>query len=184
METESIGRAEFDTIFEQYKDVVIQSAALCTRNQHTAEDIAQEVFLRFYIYIGHTKVDNAKSWLMTTAKNMAYNYVRDHFRETLIDVDAEVEELFGSIEGPESVFFEKLWNWETYECANTILDGLQRKNARWYHAVTLVYCMEKPQNEAAKCMGLSVDALQSMLYRAKRWIKRHYRKEFDYVDDM
>lgn len=59
---------EFNTVFELYQNIVVQAAALYTRNQHTAEDIAQEVFLRYYIYAGCGEVENVKGWLLTTAK--------------------------------------------------------------------------------------------------------------------
>ena len=30
-------------------------------------------------------------------------------------------------------------------------------------------------------MGMSLDSFQSMLYRAKNWIKKHYREEYDHI---
>lgn len=177
------GTADFDETYELYKNIVLQTAAFYTRNKYTAEDIMQEVFLRYYVYIKHAKVNKEKQWLLTTTKNMAYNYVRDHKRETLIDVNEQTEDFFGSDESTESLFFKKLWNIEVLSSTNTILDALFQKNEKWYDAVTLVYCMEKPQKEVAECMGMSVEALQSMLYRAKNWIKKHYKAEFERVDD-
>ncbi len=182
MGEESLRKAEFDTTYEKYKDVVLQTAVLCTHNQHTAEDIMQEVFLRYYIYMGHTKVTKVKAWLLITTKNMSYNYVRDHKRETLIDVDEQSADFFGSDNSAENIFFKKLWRWDVLSSTNTILDALYHKNQKWYDAVTLVYCMEKPNKEVAKCMGITEDALQGRLTRAKQWIKDNYSSEYNHIN--
>ena len=184
METEFKEKADFDAIFELYQNVVVQAAALYTRDLHTAEDIAQEVFLRYFIYIGSGTVDNVKGWLLTTARNLAYNYVRDHRKEFPLDIETEDEALLEYERSPEKVFFEKLWNADVLETTNTILSALARKNENWFNAVTLVYCMGKPQKEVAESMGITYEGLQSMLYRAKNWIKGNYREEFDCIDQV
>lgn len=177
----SLRKAEFDATYQEYKDIVLQTAMLSTHNRHTAEDIMQEVFLRYYIYMGHTEVTKAKSWLLVTAKNMSYNYVRDHKREILVDVDEQTAEYFGSDKSPEDKFFAKLWRWDILSSSNTILDALYKKNEKWYYAVILVYCMEQSNKEVAKCMGITEDALQGRLTRAKQWIKHNYSDEYNRI---
>lgn len=178
---EFIGRAGFHAIYEQYKDIVFQVACMYIKNWHMAEDITQEAFLRYYIYMEHTKIDNAKSWLITTTKNIALNYKRDMKRETPIDTDEYGEEYLGVEQSGETLVFRKMWNAEVVMSTSTILDALYRKNRRWYDAVTLVYCMEKPQKDVAECMGINMDTLYSMLYRAKNWIKKNYRSEYEQI---
>ena len=89
----------------------------------------------------------------------------------------------GSVEGGVESFVDKLWRSEVLLAADTILDALYRRNRRWYDAVTLAYCMEKPQKEVAACMDMSLESLQSMLYRARNWIKETYREEFDHIHE-
>lgn len=167
---------EFNTVFELYQNIVVQAAALYTRNQHTAEDIAQEVFLRYYIYAGCGEVENVKGWLLTTARNLAYNYVRDHRKEVLLDVNTEGETLLGYGDSPEKAFFEKLWTTEVLETTDTILSALARKNEKWFDAVTLVYCMEKPQREVAESMGISYEGLPEYVIQSKELDKRKLQR--------
>ena len=82
MENESIRKMEFDAAYAVHKESVYQVAMLYLRNQHTAEDIMQEVFLRYYIYTEHNEVKSVKGWLLRVTKNLASNYRRDHRRET------------------------------------------------------------------------------------------------------
>ena len=76
---EFIGRQGFDAVYEKYKNLIFQTAFLYIKEWYAAEDIMQETFLRYYIYMEHTRVENTKSWLLTTAKNIALNYIRDNF---------------------------------------------------------------------------------------------------------
>lgn len=181
MGKEFIGSPEFDNIYETYKSHIFQTILMYTKDWYAAEDIMQEVFMRYYIYMEHTRVENPKSWLMVTAKNMALNYIRNNRRTIL--VDQVYEEMIGTQDSNETIFFDKLWKQDVLESTKIILNALYQKNKRWYDAVTLVYCMEKSQKNAAECMGISLESLQSMLYRARNWIKKNYRKEFDHIHD-
>lgn len=183
MGIEFIGRPGFEAVYDKYKDLIFQTAFLYLKEWYGAEDIMQETFLRYYIYMEHTRVENTKSWLLTTAKNIALNYIRGKRRSTSVEVTEEEEPLFGLEQSTEEVFFDKLWRREVIRSADTILEVLYRKNRKWYDAVTLVYCMEKPQKEVAECLDMSLESLYSMLYRAKNWVKKHYREEYDHINE-
>lgn len=181
MGTKFVDRSEFEDVYELHKNIVFQTAYLYTKEWHTAEDITQEAFFRYYVYAGHTKVDNPKSWLLTTAKNMSLNHIRDSRKTSLVALDEVGERQIGSQEDGESILFRNLWKREVYLAANAVLEALHQRNRRWYHAVILAYAMEKPQSEVAECMGIKAETLYSMLYRAKNWIKKNYREEYDRI---
>ena len=88
---EFIGRQGFDAVYEKYKNLIFQTAFLYIKEWYAAEDIMQETFLRYYIYMEHTRVENTKSWLLTTAKNIALNYIRDNSRSTVLSMEDEEE---------------------------------------------------------------------------------------------
>ena len=176
--SESRGRAGFDESYEAYKDVVLRTALLYTRNQHAAEEITQNVFLKFYIYMEHTNVENVKAWLITTTKNLAFNYVRNHQREVPVDMEENGDSLCGIVDSIDDTYFRRLEEREAARLYDSILDALFRENERWYEAVTLTYCLDKPQKEVADCMGIPLNSLHSMLYRARNWIKKRYESEY------
>ena len=120
---------------------------------------------------------------MTTTRNIALNYRRDRSREQLVDFEEFGEDKMDCSESTETIFFRKLWKREVFTSTITILDALYEKNRRWYDAVTLVYCMERPQKEVAECMGVNLDTLHSMLYRARNWIKEYCREEYDHIHE-
>lgn len=49
MSVESIGKVAFDVIYEDNVEIVYKVAAKYCGNHHTAEEIAQSVFMKFYI---------------------------------------------------------------------------------------------------------------------------------------
>ena len=119
------------------------------------------------------------TWLLTTAKHMALNHNRDNERITLIEEVIFKDEPGESLEDS---FIRKLREKEHRELAESIFSELYRFNERWYDAVMITYFLEKPQKEVAEVMGVSVEVLHSMLYRAKRWIRKNYEEKYQHMD--
>ncbi|WP_420341682.1 sigma factor-like helix-turn-helix DNA-binding protein [[Clostridium] scindens] len=46
----------------------------------------------------------------------------------------------------------------------------------------MTYVLEKPQKEVAEIMGVKLETLHSMLYRAKKWIRKHFEEQFDHLN--
>ena len=58
-------------------------------------------------------------------------------------------------------------------------EEMNKKNPRWYEAMVLVYYMDMPQVKAAELMGINLRTLHSLLHRAKNWIKKNYKVEYE-----
>lgn len=175
-------KAEFDAVYRSYKDSVMHVALYVTENLHTAEDITQEVFLRYYLYTSSSEVTSPKTWLCTLGRNLAKNSMRIHNYEELYDMQEHEEDFVVYDENPEFIFFANMWSGDCIVQSETILKALKAKNEKWYDAITYVYCMERKQQEVADAMGITLDSLDSMLRRAKNWIKKKYKKEFDHIN--
>lgn len=66
---------EFDASYEEYYNKVLKHTVYLTGNSHTAEDITQETFIRYYN--SPPEHQNIIAWLTTVATNLAYNHIRD-----------------------------------------------------------------------------------------------------------
>lgn len=181
MEMESERREDFDAVYREYRDLIYQTALVSIRNLNDAEDIAQEAFIRYYVHRSHSTVENPKSWLMVTAKNLAYNHVKRLRRERLLHEEENIENMLKCEPDPADIFFENMWKREMLEYTDRILEAVKDKNKKWYDALIYAYCMKMPRQEIADCMNTTLDALSSMLQRAKNWIKENYRDEFDHI---
>ncbi len=67
--------SDFDSVYEKYYGVILKHIAYLTGSIHAAEDISQEVFIRFYN--SPPSHSNTIAWLCRIANNLAYNYLRD-----------------------------------------------------------------------------------------------------------
>lgn len=178
VEIKSIGRVAFDAIYEDNIKIVYKTALRYTGNHHTAEEIAQNVFVKLYTVMEHINLNAVRSWLIVTTKNMSLNNKRDEKREVLWD---EMYEDW-PIESSEDVLDRMIHESEYREFTDYIFEELYRINKRWYEAVTLTYCLEKPQREVAEIMGITIKVLHSMLYRAKKWIRKNYEDQFELLN--
>lgn len=179
MGIKAIDKAAFDVIYKEHADSVYQTALRYSGNHHVSEEIMQTVFMKLYMNLGEVNENAVVSWMLTTAKHIAINYKRGLEREVLKEelLYGEDEE-FASNVSPEDDFIKKLYEEEYRELAENIFADLYHLNTRWYDAVTTTYFLEKPQKEVADIMGVKLEVLHSMLYRAKKWIKKNYEEQF------
>ena len=178
----SNGKAAFDAEYRMYYNSVYRAALKRTRNRHTSEDITHDVFLKYYLYTQSGEAKSPQAWLHTVCSRAAQNHIKKHSKEMLSFLDGEKTELVSCAVDPEYILLEKLWEYEVRESAGIVLNALRRKNPNWYAAVIYVYALSKERKEAAALMGISVNALDGLLKRAKKWIKQNYRNEYDLIN--
>ena len=169
MGREFTGESAFVDAYSEYFDVVYREALRYSGNHHVAEEIAQDAFFMAYVQNGNESKQQIKAWMLMLAKYRAMNYIRDHKREVSLEVDDSSEEYVIAMLKEQG--FRKL--------GIDIFRELYQKKARWYQAVTLVYYVDMPQKEAAKQMGVTLYALEGMLKRARKWMIKRYKDEYD-----
>src|SRR6266516_5510246 len=73
----------FETVFTRYYSLVYQPAYRCVRQNDEAEDIAQEVFLRYYRVPPRANSEaEQRAWLCRVATNLSLNALRSRQRRT------------------------------------------------------------------------------------------------------
>lgn len=181
MGVRSADQDRYTAYYRQYVNSVYKTALIYSDNQHTAQEIVQEVFTKFYFYCGNIREQAIGKWLKTTTMRMALNYKRDHGRE--IPAEEIYQDAYEALrtESLELEYLEKLYYSECQVLVDKILDGLFCENERWYEAVTATYILKKPQKEVAEAMGMSIQGFESMLYRARKWIQKNYQDEYERV---
>jgi len=188
METQSIRRSSFDTVYDANMEKVYKVAYYYSGNHHTAQDVTQTVFIKLYMNMDNINMKNVEAWLKTTAKHMALNETKADAKKVDIeelaeDIDMVIDkEVY--LESLEDSLIREINEKERMEFGERIYADLYRKNKRWYEAMTITYILQRPQKEVAKTMGVSLSVLQMMLYRAKNWIRKNYQNQFDHLDKV
>lgn len=127
-----------------------------------AEDVAQEAMLRAWKQAptwtpGRAKFD---TWLHRVALNLCYDRLRRR-REVLTDMVPETADPGPS---PDQ-------GWAERDVSRQVQAALARLPARQREAITLCHYQELSNIEAAGLMGVSVEALESLLSRGRRGLR-------------
>lgn len=136
--------------------------ALATRmlgNRMEAEDVAQETFVKIWKHAPGWKEGEARfdTWLHRVVLNLCYDRLRGP-REDLVDEMPDEADPGGT---PDEVL-ETRARGERVRAALAVLPARQRE------ALVLNYYQELSNIEAAALMGITVDAMESLLARARR----------------
>lgn len=183
MEIKSNGKISFDAVYKAYAKKVRKIALYYTdRNYAAAEDIFQSVFIKLYENIemmDDVDEQGLDAWIYTTTKRHSLNYIRDNNYEI---PDPDIENTINEImvrDGLEDEFVKYLKKQERIELLDDIYGGLYEENQRWYDTMSSIYLLDMPQHKVAETMGTSYGTIRTLLYRAREWIKKRYKKEYD-----
>ncbi len=184
MEIKSIDKETFLELYDRYADRVYQIALYYTGSEAVAEDITQEVFADLYAKRENLNVRHFEAWIKVSAKNHALNYLRDNTNRTdTVEYIRPAKDVVNAY-GCDYEFISKLIRQERAEFVHHMLAEVYKKKPRWHEALTLIFLEEKSYEEAAKSMGISVGALNVMLHRIRKWMRKRYQKKFDHLDSI
>lgn len=163
------GEESFEVVFTRYYPLVYRLAYRCTGQNDEADDIAQEVFLRFYRTPPRAASEGERrAWLCRVATNLGLNALRARQRR------ASHEEKVGS--GPameEAVQLDPEQQAIAREQAafvRSILAGLPERQQTYIvlRSAGLSYA------EIAQVTGVAAASVGSLLARAEREFRRRY----------
>jgi RNA polymerase sigma-70 factor (ECF subfamily) len=160
--------ASFDFLLRKYRSPLVNFLFRMVRDQATAEDLAQEVFLRVY-RARHKYNPSAKftTWLFRIATNLALNSIRDRRYQKLessIDAPAEDEDSAPrELPGREMRIDEHMIERDRAQFIQRAIASLPEKQRV---AVLLHKYEEMDYGEIAGILECSESALKSSLFRA------------------
>jgi len=160
--------ASFDFLLQKYRSPLVNFLHRMVRDTATAEDLAQEVFLRVYrARKQYTPSAKFTTWLFRIATNVALNSVRDNrYQKMQISIDAPVDEdSQAPMELParEKRIDQHMIERDRTEIIRRAIWSLPEKQRA---AVLLHKYEEMDYAEIARILDCSEGALKSLLFRA------------------
>jgi RNA polymerase sigma-70 factor, ECF subfamily len=157
----------FNVLLRKYRTPLVNFLYRMVRDTATAEDLAQEVFLRVYrARKEYSPSAKFTTWLFRIATNLALNSIRDNRRRTLeVSIDAPVEE----DEAPRELPAREMRiddHMVERDRAATIRRAVAALPEKQRVAVLLHKYEEMDYSEIAKILNCSESALKSLLFRA------------------
>jgi RNA polymerase sigma-70 factor (ECF subfamily) len=159
--------ASFDLLLQKYRSPLVNFLFRMVRDRATAEDLAQEVFLRVYrARAQYSPSAKFTTWLFRIATNLALNSVRDNRHRQMdvsIDVPAEEDEAPMQLPSRDMRIDEHMVERDRSEFIRKTIAALPEKQRV---AVLLHKYEEMDYADIAKILDCSESALKSLLFRA------------------
>lgn len=154
----------FDDLYQKYAGIVFRTAYNLLLNKDDAEDIVQEVFIKYFISNkAFNDDDHEKAWILTVTANLSKNVLRSKSRQNL--------ELDDTIKIVDNKFEKETTNHLDLEEAMIRLTANQRL------VIYLFYYEQIPIKNIAKIMKSNENTVKSHLLRAKSKMKTYLEKE-------
>ena len=159
----------FIEIIRDYKDGLILYINNFTENIFTAEDVAEDTFVKIVTrkprFSGKSSF---KTWLYAIGRNCALDYLRKH-KHTEVSFE-DLGEMKKEEESLENSYIKK----EDKEMLHKALDKL---SPQYRQILWLIYFENFSNSEAATVMKKSIHNTETLLYRAKKSLKSELEKE-------
>ena len=166
----------FEQIYRHHHRYVQLQARRVITDSHRAEDIAQEAFLRLarQLQSGDGQI-RLRAWLHRTTTNLAIDeHRRSRTRQQYQDQGSPLEELQNALERHDDGHPERMA--EQSEVRATILAVIQHLPMRYRRILALRELDGLDYPSIAEAMGISVSAVESLLFRARRRFTQVYEE--------
>ncbi len=151
-----------EQLVDRHLSGVTALAARMLGDRGEAEDVAQEVFLRVWRHAGDWRPGEAKfsTWMRRVATNLCLDRLR---RRREIVTDAPPEQIDAGPDGYDVLHAK--------DVAREVEAALATLPPRQRAAITLCHFEERSNIEAAEILETSVEAVESLLARARRSLR-------------
>ena len=158
----------FRKLYELYSNKAIRTAYLITGNRATAEDVAQEAFVKCYFEIG--KLQNPqcfRTWFYRLLVRTAWRYAETEKK------NVPVQDVFEESEtaGEKSVEQQYL----DAEMSTLLYEQIRKLDKKKRTVVMLFYYSELSTKEIARVMGCLEGTVKSRLHFARRILKSNLK---------
>ncbi len=140
-----------------------------TRSEADAEDLTQEVFLR--LWRSPPDLAGCRASLSTWLYRVATNLFIDWYRRRKPETPDESIDVAAGEPGPETIMAHK-------QVSGAVAQALSNLPVRQCAALSLTYYEGLSNKEAAEVLEISVEALESLLSRARRALKGDLAREW------
>jgi RNA polymerase sigma-70 factor, ECF subfamily len=83
---------QFETIAVPHMDAAFNLARWLTRNEHDAEDVVQEAYLRAFRFIDGYRGGDARAWILMIVRRSCFTWLARNRPFEIVAVDDEEDE--------------------------------------------------------------------------------------------
>jgi len=158
------------TRFEQsvlpHLDAAYNLARWLTRNEHDAEDMAQESYLRAFKFFDGFHGTDARAWLLAIVRNTCYTWLQQNRgRETMASFDEEIHTIENEASNPAKLVLKS-------DDREMLKQALEELPVEFREVVVLRDLEELSYKQVAEIANIPLGTVMSRLARARERLKR------------
>lgn len=160
---------EMEKVMEDYGDYLLRVAYVYVKNQRTAEDIVQDVFIQYY---QHSDQFRAESSLKTYLVRMTVNQSHDHLRSWAYkSMRLRHKVSKGSThKTPENQLLAK-------ETSGVVLKELLSLKVNYREVIVLYYYQELSTVDISEMLGCPESTVRTRLQRARAKLRERLKEQ-------
>ena len=157
-------------------DSAYNLARWLTRDDHDAQDVTQEAFLRAFRSFGGFRGENARPWLLAIVRNTCYTWLKQHRQSELeVPYDDDIHGGEGRVDSigafapdtnPEAILAR-------LDDVRLVDEALQRLPVGYREVMVLRDIEDLSYKEIATVAGLPIGTVMSRLARARKLMAMH-----------
>lgn len=167
----------FRQIMAEHQDELMKICMhYCGNSRFVADDIVQQALINLFNKLnddGLDSVDDYKSYMIRTLRNLAYNHKRDNAKVVYVEDHELLEALDEGLESAENQYLEEVVELKS----GKIMTKIKERNETWYYIVVEVFLMGRPQVEVANELGLTSGAMYATIRRMRSWSNKNINKD-------
>jgi RNA polymerase sigma-70 factor (ECF subfamily) len=158
--------ARFEQSILPHLDAAYNLARWLTRNEHDAEDMAQESYLRAFKFFDGFRGTDARAWLLAIVRNTCYSWLQQNRRrETMASFDEEVHSIENEASNPAKLVLKS-------DDREMLKEALEELPVEFREVVVLRDLEELSYKQVAEIANIPLGTVMSRLARARERLKR------------
>ena len=168
MENDSLSRdAEIDATLEAYSDMVYKLALSRTKNEDDAEDIFQEVFLRYISSnLKFESQEHRKAWLLRVTINCSNKLFSSSWSRRRVSLNEEILSAAPGLEAKDEM---------------GVLAAVGKLPEAYRTVIHLFYYEDLSIRQICEILHKKEGTVKSQLNRARKLLEKELKGDFDYV---
>jgi RNA polymerase sigma-70 factor (ECF subfamily) len=159
----------FEEAVMPHLDAAYNLARWLMRNEHDAQDMVQEAYLRAFRFFGGFHGTDARAWLLTIVRNTCYTWLK---RKQAPEFSCDFEEAVMTKESDE---LDPESSHELKVQAQLINEAIEKLPAEFREVVILRELEELSYKEIAAITGIPIGTVMSRLSRARKRLLAYLR---------
>lgn len=163
----------YRALVERYRDRIYNLSYRFVGNHHSAEDIAQETFIKAFTSLEYFRWEaRFSTWIYRIAVNKCKDFLKNRRRD---EISLDQVGMPGSSEyssrhdGPEEGLLRK-------ERAMTVSEAILTLPLKYREAFVLRHVEELPYSEITCILGIPINTLKMRVFRAREALMKKLRK--------